>query len=152
MFRQSWECQRCGRVHSNTNPTCFCSEAAGAQLTTDNLKFPNFIDIRDLISKIDNIERDIKLIKDAVNIKETVQESENLDNMLELKVNDIFCNEKRIRNILNYEGIKTLKDLISFSPFEVLKFADLGPRSLLIIHDKLKQYNVYLGMLKKEES
>jgi DNA-directed RNA polymerase subunit alpha len=53
---------------------------------------------------------------------------------------------KRVREALEEEGIKTLYDLVSLKPDDLLKIKNLGKKSIEEIEQKLKKLDLTLGM------
>jgi DNA-directed RNA polymerase subunit alpha len=66
-------------------------------------------------------------------------------NLLSTSVNEIELSVRSI-NCLNNANITTVGELCSKTEVDMLKYKNFGKKSLLEIKNKLKQFNLNLGM------
>uniref|UniRef100_A0A7C4Y6Q7 DNA-directed RNA polymerase subunit alpha n=1 Tax=candidate division WOR-3 bacterium TaxID=2052148 RepID=A0A7C4Y6Q7_UNCW3 len=70
------------------------------------------------------------------------------DELRELLLKDVSILDvsTRISNVLEAKKIRTIGELVRLTEDEIIKFKNFGRKSLNELKDKLKAYNLYLGM------
>ncbi len=97
--------------------------------------------LRDMVGKICRFETEPEYIRD-VHLDPDLEEKERI---LSLPVREIELTV-RAANCLDAANIQTIGELVSKSEAEMLKFRNIGKKSLEEIMLKLKKYDLHLGM------
>jgi len=90
----------------------------------------------------------IRRIYTPLGEQEKVKEKEVSSKQLEILNEKISFLDlsKRVREALEEEGIKTLYDLVSLKPDDLLKIKNMGRKSIEEIEEKLRKFDLTLGM------
>ncbi|QPJ58530.1 hypothetical protein E5P55_01015 [Candidatus Pinguicoccus supinus] len=86
-----------------------------------------------------------KYISNSTYENEELIKSNKILNILNTSVNEIELSVRSI-NCLNSANITTVGELCSKTETDMLKYKNFGKKSLLEIKNKLKQFNLKLGM------
>ncbi len=97
--------------------------------------------LRDMVGKISRFETEPQYIREV----KLDPELEEMERILELPVREIELTV-RAANCLAAAEIETIGDLVSKTDAEMLKFRNFGKKSLEEIVQKLKKYDLHLGM------
>ncbi len=85
----------------------------------------------------------------GVSKKEEEKKKNEMEEKLAMGVEDLDLSA-RARNCLEAEGIKTVRDLVAYTPEELLKVRNFGKTSLNEVQKRLESLGLSLGMLREE--
>ena len=99
----------------------------------------------DAAAGVDELERDLQINNNKSLAESYEEDPGSLTSLLNTRIVDLNLTVRSL-NILRREGIETLSELVTLHKTDLLKFRDLGKKSLAELDDLLDSMNLSFGM------
>lgn len=101
--------------------------------------------VKSLQTRVDELERDLQINNNKSLAESYEEDPGSLTSLLNTRIVDLNLTVRSL-NILRREGIETLSELVTLHKTDLLKFRDLGKKSLAELDDLLDSMNLSFGM------